>query len=154
MKRLVSARRRLGATTLLLTFSFVAASFANAGPAAAVTSSESKMASYINHARDARGIRTMKVNSSLSYLARKHSEAMANAGEIYHTSNLGYKLRNYTWTVAGENVGRGPSLIDIHRAMMASEGHRANILYSTFRSVGVGIVWRNGRAYVTEMFLG
>ncbi len=81
---------------------------------------------------------------------------MMKKGYLYHTSDsyLRYELRNYTWSVAGENVGRGGSMKAIFDAFMASQTHRDNILYRGFRSVGVGVVWNGATGYVTLTFMG
>jgi uncharacterized protein YkwD len=57
-----------------------------------------------------------------------------------------------SWRWAGENVGAGSALRWIHRAMMRSAVHRANILKAAARRIGAGVVWRSGRYWVTEIF--
>jgi uncharacterized protein YkwD len=56
-----------------------------------------------------------------------------------------------------ENIGRGYSASDIHAGLMASPGHRANILNPNVSHVGIGVVTidEDGRpAYVaTEVFI-
>ncbi len=121
---------------------------------AATTSSEKQLASLINKARASAGRAPLTLSGSLSKLARKHSVAMAAKGTIYHNSKLASWLSPYTWKVAGENVGMGGSLLSIHNAFMASPGHRANNLSKAYKKVGVGVVWKSGRAYVTVIFLG
>ena len=154
MPRFVLSRRSSALMSILLGCSFFVTSLATAPPAHATTTSEYKMAHYVNNSRDSRGFAKLRVSGALSDLARKHSKQMAAAGSIFHTKDLGYTLRSYSWSVAGENVGRGGSLWDIHVAMMNSDGHRANILYRGFKKIGVGVVWSGGRVYVTEMFMG
>ena len=78
---------------------------------------------------------------------------MASKGTIFHTSNLAYLLRNFSWTWAGENVGMGPTIDTLHRAFMASLHHRQNNLNGRFHRVGVGVVWKNGIAFITVDFL-
>ncbi|MBC7172111.1 MAG: hypothetical protein H5U40_06790, partial [Polyangiaceae bacterium] len=41
-----------------------------------------------------------------------------------------------------ENVGRGPSAVDVHRGFMASPGHRGNLLNEGATHIGVGVVAR------------
>jgi uncharacterized protein YkwD len=43
-----------------------------------------------------------------------------------------------------------------HTALMNSEGHRANILNSSFTRIGIGIVWNQakGAYYITQWFAG
>jgi hypothetical protein len=56
-----------------------------------------------------------------------------------------------------ENIGRGYSATEIHRGLMASPGHRANILNPDVTHVGVGVVVEeegDRRAFVaTELFV-
>jgi uncharacterized protein YkwD len=107
-----------------------------------------------NASRAHYGRAPLKLSWSLSYIAHQHSAAMAAKQTIFHTSNLGYVIRNYSWTIAGENVGMGPDVWTLERAFMASPLHRANILNSHFRTCGVGVVSRGGTIYVTVIFLG
>jgi uncharacterized protein YkwD len=53
-----------------------------------------------------------------------------------------------------ENVGVGDSLEKIHSALMASASHRRNILSSSHQRVGIGVVSRGGRLWVTQLFAG
>ncbi len=54
---------------------------------------------------------------------------------------------------AAENLARGYTTADATvTAWMASPGHRANVLDSTLRSVGVGAVYANGRWTVVANF--
>ena len=77
---------------------------------------------------------------------------MADAGSIFHSCLDCGRRRSYS-TMA-ENVGVGGSLSAVHNALMASDGHRANILGPDFQRVGVGVVRRDGRVWVTEVFAG
>ena len=45
------------------------------------------------------------------------------------------------WRKLGENVGRGGSIAQVHRAYMNSSGHRRNILDRSFNQVGTAAVW-------------
>ena len=58
------------------------------------------------------------------------------------------------WSTAGENVGYGSSVEEVHQRFMASSAHRANILNPSFRQAGVGVVAVNGTTWVTIVFLG
>jgi uncharacterized protein YkwD len=53
-----------------------------------------------------------------------------------------------------ENIGVGASVQAVHDALMDSSGHRENILGSGYQRVGVGIVRRGDRVWVTELFAG
>jgi uncharacterized protein YkwD len=61
---------------------------------------------------------------------------------------------------AGENLGYASGadlqkmLSMIDTAMMRSPEHRDNLLRTTFRRVGIGIVLTGDKVYVTEDFTG
>ena len=42
---------------------------------------------------------------------------------------------------------------DVHPALMASSGHRANILNTGYNAVGIGVVEEKGKIYVTQDFI-
>jgi uncharacterized protein YkwD len=108
-----------------------------------------------NAARQASGLSSLGVVSSWRETARDHSETMAAAGSIFHDDGLSSDADHVSscWSRIGENVGVGGSVADIQAAFMASSGHRANILTSDFRYIGVGVEWRNGRLWVTVRFM-
>lgn len=117
------------------------------------TRSERRLMRRINAARAARGIHKLRWTRTVGHVARKHSRLMRAEGDIWH-SDLGSMLNRFSWSIAGENVGMGPSVWSVHRAFMKSDGHRKNNLRRSFHRMGVGIVWANGTAYMTVMFLG
>jgi len=145
--------RRTVASALLISTLFVA-SVAAAPEAGAATTSEKQMAGLINQARRHYGRSNLQLGPNLTKLARAHSYAMARKRTIFHSNNLAYKLRYYTWRVAGENVGMGPTMIALHQAFMASPHHKANVLYRGYHRFGVGVIWRDHIAYITVIFIG
>jgi len=148
--------RRIIVSLLLFSTLFVG-SAAAASPASAATrgptNSERRIAWLINRARKDANRPTLRYSYALSRVARGHSALMASKGTIFHTSNLAYSFRNFSWTIGGENVGMGPSMNALHAAFMASPHHRDNNLDKRFHRFGVGVVWKNGVAYVTVQFL-
>jgi len=150
-----SGRRTIVSVLLLSTL--FAGSVAAASPASASsrgpTNSERRIAWLINQARKAANRPTLRYSLALSRVARGHSAAMARKGTIFHTSNLAYSFRNFSWTIGGENVGMGPSMNALHAAFMASLHHRENNLDKRFHRFGIGVIWKNGIAFVTVQFL-
>ncbi len=134
---------------VLLMLGFVAPKHAEAA-----TSSELQMASLINKARVSHGRAPLRFNYSMARLARRHSATMASRNLLYHNPYLAQWYSTWSWRILGENVGVGSSVASLHVAFMNSKPHRANILDRRFRNVGVGIVVRNGRTWVTVNFLG
>ena len=53
----------------------------------------------------------------------------------------------------GENVAYGPSIEAVHEELMASEGHRHNVLDPRFTVIGIGIVRGPDRWWVTQDFV-
>src|SRR4051812_34198145 len=137
--------------TLLPAFSLacaLSASLLAGTPASAATTLEQAMLVKLNYARTSHGLRALPLRASLTYYAHKHSAAMASRHTLYHSN-----LRAICCYVAiAENGGYGPPLTVVHRASMASSGHRANILPRRWEGVGIGVVSSGGRLWVTEIF--
>ena len=126
----------------------LAVSLMTSTPASAATTLERAMVTKINAARVAHGLRALPIRSSLTYRARQHSAAMASRHRLYH-SDLS---RICCYRSIGENVGYGTTTYRVHKALMNSSGHRANILASKWRGLGVGVVKSGGYLWVTEIF--
>lgn len=120
--------------------------------ARATSRTENRLHDLINDARASNGRGRLNLSASLSRRAHRHSERMADSGSLFHSCLDCGKRRSYS-TMA-ENVGAGGSLGAVHNALMSSSGHRENILGPDFRRVGVGVVRRGGRVWVTELFAG
>ena len=116
--------------------------------------SERKFARKINRARSSRSIAKLRLDPELSKAARVQTRKMIRNRSLFHTRNLGSKVTN--WTIVGENVGMTSGGVDsLHRAFMNSSGHRANILRSGYRFMGVGARRSaDGRLWVTVIFSG
>lgn len=150
------ARPPRAAIAFLALLASLAFMVVTARPAEASTygSAERQMTYHLNRARAYYGLRALRVHYGMSRDAEAHSVRMADAGSIFHVADLGRAMREYTWRVVGENVGYGPGMYSIYRAFMKSRPHRANMLYRSYRYVGVGVVSRGDVQYVTLRFLG
>ena len=115
-------------------------------------SNEKSFASKINVARRAAGRGTLRLDPELSKAAKVHTYEMVRRETLYHTPSDTLRRRVTRWTTLGENVGVGGTVTSLHGAFMGSTAHRANILYSSFRHVGIGSVKKNGRLWVTVIF--
>ncbi len=122
------------------------------GPAA--SSPEENFTYWMNQARD----RNLELGWRLRELAEYHSHVMANRGYIFHVPYLEARLSDagarFTWWGDNVGVGRPGKLHDLFVAFMASPAHRENILDPRFTRVGVGVVERDGFAWVTTIFVG
>lgn len=120
---------------------------------AATSSAEKQMASLINKSRAKAGRAPLVLSGTLSKYARKHSAAMMAKNTIFHNRSLAKWLSGINWKILGENVGMGSSITQLHTAFMKSPGHKANNLDKRFKKVGVGVTSKNGRIWVTVIFM-
>lgn len=78
---------------------------------------------------------------------------MRAADDLFHRSNLVTGVPA-GWRAIAENVGYSSTVYRLHTALMASSGHRANILGARFDQIGIGIVRdSSGRVYETQVFV-
>ena len=75
---------------------------------------------------------------------------MASQGNISHNPNLTSQVAN--WQTVGENVGEGADVATLDTAFWNSPGHRANILDSSYRDVGIGTAYADGVLWITVDF--
>lgn len=113
---------------------------------------ESRFARRINAAREAHGVGKLRLDPELSKAARVHTREMVGTNQLHHTASSVLRSRVTNWAVLGENVGVGGKVGSLHRAFMTSPSHRDNILYGTYKHVGVGTMRRGGRLWVTVLF--
>jgi uncharacterized protein YkwD len=107
----------------------------------------------LNAQRDRYGLPPLKLNKRLSKAARGHARDMVRRDYFAHDSlgggtfvdrirRSGYLSGASSWSV-GENLAWGTNERSAPRAItdmwMNSPGHRANILSSSFREVGIGL---------------
>jgi uncharacterized protein YkwD len=154
MQTAVVERRRPVVVIGLLLASFLFLGLVAPKHADATTTREHYMINLINKARTSHGRAALRTSDSLSNIARKWSKNMAARNRLYHNPYLATWLKDWNWTILGENVGVGTSVLSLHKAFMASPSHRANILDRRFRNIGVGIVSSGGRLWVTVIFRG
>jgi uncharacterized protein YkwD len=119
-------------------------------PASAVSSKEQQLYSMISKARSGRGLGSLQLSEELSAVARSHSKRMARENTMFHTPCLSCRID--TGSVLAENVGFGRSVRQVHRMLMRSAGHRANLL-GGFNRIGVGVVKRGATYWVTQIFV-
>ena len=123
----------------------------------------------LNAKRGRHDLRPLRLNRRLSTAARGHSLAMVRRHFFSHDSpsgatfvdrirRTGYLSGAQSWSL-GENIAYGSGRLStpraIARAWMNSPGHRANILSSSFREIGIGLVagipvGGDGATYTTD----
>lgn len=108
----------------------------------------------INHERAAAGLDELTVDPALAEIAATWSKRMARSNRLAHNPSLRAQVSEAApgWRRLGENVGVGSDVTTLHRAFMASAGHRGNVL-GNFDRIGIGVVVANGRTWVTVDFV-
>ncbi len=125
---------------------------------ATADSYEREVVRLVNKERAQRGLRELTYDWQLSRVARYKSQDMSDNNYFSHTSpTYGspfemMKSFGISYRSAGENIAKGQASPEaVVNAWMNSQGHRANILNSSFTKIGVGYVSK-GR-YWTQMFI-
>ena len=126
-----------------------------------LTTEEQEVFDLVNKQRTDNGLKALKVDSNLQKVAKGKANDMVKNNYFAHNSpTYGspfdmMKKFGISYKSAGENLAgnsTGKRAVD---AWMNSEGHRANILNSSFNYTGVAVVESSkyGRIYV-QMFIG
>lgn len=172
-----AARRHLAAVVAVAVLLSSSAGLALAPAASAwdvhgfSADSESQLISLQNQARASAGLRTLKLDTALRSAARWRSRDMVERDYFSHTipgrgsdHNVFWYLQyeyDYCFKVAGENIGQatwpGASEADVTAFVfglfMDSDGHRANILGTSWDVVAVGAYRATGDHFVwTALF--
>lgn len=146
--------RRLAILTLLACVLLaVPQAPADAGTAAEIRTG---IEERINRARDAGGLRPLRVHTKLQRYSQDHAARMGRLNSLFHdTTGLWSEAPTDTSWV-GENVGvvpAGPGAARrMHKAYMNSKLHKANILRPRATHMGIGVAKRNGQVWTVERF--
>lgn len=140
---------------------------ASAAPAAAVAATDDERRTFelINAERRRRGLGPLVFDSSLTRVARYHSQNMAREGFFNHVDRDGLDISGRAqvlgvrgWRALGENIAynqgyEDPSAFAVERWMISSK-HRENILNGEFTHAGLGIArGSDGRVFFTQVFM-
>lgn len=126
-----------------------------------VSSYAQQVADLVNEERSKAGLSSLTMNASLSRVAQAKAEDMRDKNYFSHTSpTYGspfdmMKQFGISYSAAGENIAKGQrSPESVMTAWMNSQGHRANILNSSYEQIGVGYCTdANGNTYWVQMFI-
>lgn len=100
----------------------------------------------VNEARRAAGAEPLEWWSPLADVGADYAEELALFGFFSHDSprsgDVGDRLTaaGISFRGAGENLALAPNVGAVHRGLMNSDGHRANILRREFTHIGIGVV--------------
>ena len=119
---------------------------------AACTPEEGDAFKSVNTLREVNHLRWLDWNEGAYKKAVAWSNHLADDGALSHsTLSDGVPAG---WNILGENVAYAGSVQQAMDALEASPPHRANLLNPRFTSIAIGIVQRDGRFWVTEVFVG
>jgi uncharacterized protein YkwD len=131
------------------------------GTAAALAEAQTREGKYAQQAfaatnvkREQNGLPALRANKCLRRAAVRQATLMANREQMFH-QDLGAVRKDCHLNTAGENVAAGyPNGTSVvNNGWMTSEGHRANILSSSFTMMGIGArKGHNGQWYVAQVF--
>jgi hypothetical protein len=100
----------------------------------------------VNKERQAAGLAPLTRAVELDRAAQKFAQYMGEAGFFSHngpdgsTPSSRIKAEGYNGTTWGENIAAGQKDPQaVMNAWMNSSGHRANILHSAFKEIGIGV---------------
>jgi uncharacterized protein YkwD len=117
-------------------------------------SAEQEVAVLVNQERDIENLSPLKWNDQLFAAARGHSVDMAVQNYFNHISLDGRTFdqrivnAGYQYSACGENIAAGYSTPQaVMNGWMASSGHRANILSTSYCDLGVGYGYDGGSDY-------
>jgi uncharacterized protein YkwD len=120
---------------------------------------EARMLELLNGEREKAGLRPLAADDRLRAVARAHSDEMFRLGYFAHVSPQAgspadrVRAAGVRFVLTGENLAFAPTTDLAHAGLMASSGHRANILTPEYTRVGIGVVSAglNGRMF-TQTF--
>ncbi len=115
-----------------------------------------RLLDLVNGERRSAGLSGLTSRDDIVDIAIAHSQEMAQKGDIFHSDSFfASAVKNLlNAAVRGENVAYNGDIDNTHARLMASAGHRANILDPRFSAVGIGVVLApDGRYFVTQDFI-
>ena len=107
---------------------------------------EGAMFVKVNEERRKLAIPELTWDPQIVSVARAHAKDMWFRTYFSHYSpegkNVSDRLENSNikYTFAGENLALAPTLATAHAGLMASQGHRENILEARFKKIGIGVI--------------
>ncbi len=118
---------------------------------------ESALLDKLNQARKKAALPMLIPDAKLAQAARLHSQDMASRQFFAHVNPEGLNPNARYQNIGGfghvgENIVIENNLQNAHRQLMASPGHRANILDRDTTHVGIGIDIKDQRYYITQLF--
>ncbi len=127
------------------------------------TDAQERLLELINADRERARLPPLALHAELNGVALAHSQDMHASGFVGHTSPTTggppdrVQRAGIRTPLVLENAGRGYSPSEVHRGLMDSPGHRANVLSPDATHVGIGVLVEreeDRNAYlVTQLFV-
>jgi len=112
---------------------------------------EEELVRQVNADRKKYGLNALSVDSDLAAAARVRAAEIAKS--FSHTRPDGTKWSTVSSKAKGENLARGQQTVDkVMATWMFSDGHRANILRSSYKTVGVCAYRQDGIMHWVQLF--
>lgn len=115
---------------------------------------ENQVVVLTNQERAANSLQAYNQDAKLTISARGHATDMAANDYFSHTGLDGSSMADritdagYIWNAVGENIAAGQTTsTEVVTAWMNSQGHRDNILSSTYCDIGVGYAFETSSTY-------
>lgn len=121
---------------------------------------ESEVVALVNDERLDGGVGLLAENPVLADVAAAYAARMATEGFFGHGDPDGGQVSDrvgaagVNYRLVGENLALAATAGSAHEGLMASDGHRANILRAAFTEVGVGVVEAPQGIIVVQVFTG
>lgn len=116
-----------------------------------------QVVSLVNAERAKQGLSALTVSTKVQQAAQTRAGELKSS--FSHTRPSGASCftalteAGVSYTRAGENIAYGQSTPEaVVQSWMSSSGHRANILSSSFTTIGIGCTVVNGTAYWAQLF--
>jgi uncharacterized protein YkwD len=109
---------------------------------------------FVNQMRAENGRDPLQVDPELTVMADNWADQIATDQNLRHNPNLGEQAPD-DYRAVGENVGYARSSSSIDNGWWDSEGHRENILRSSFDAIGIAfVVDEDGTYWGVQVFAG
>jgi uncharacterized protein YkwD len=128
-------------------------------PADSPEQAERCLLDSVNRDRAAAGLPELGWDHALAEVARSYSEEMRRTHLVAHispiTGSVADRVRaaQITVRVVLENVARASGAREVHRALMSSPAHRANLMSTEVTRIGIGVVFGDEIAGRRDLFI-
>ena len=159
MRPMSRGPQRLAYPSLLLAAAFMALLAFAVGPAAhpapasasTATTMEAQLVSWINSARQNRGVPALRVGSKLTNLAGSRAATLARTTVLVHPSCLGCVFTSWdiSWRTCGEAIAMTTypwgyqAARSIFLGWKNSPGHWSLLMSRSYTRIGVGVAYRS-----------